>query len=204
MMRLFIVLVMLLRITSARGADTCEDKLDTSSTLVRKLDSPLFTRSGFELPWWILKHEDGRLEDTLDGRIDASDLVRTEITSDCVTGHQGEHTMQFASAEALESGLRITVSGGLPAYTGHLEILWRPGGQFSCDFRADYPDQTNPLRWRITQKKLTILDNGGRVGQRLYASLSVSFDEIDTKTGLSESFTITGCIKPFIIEGRPK
>ena len=204
MTRLFIALSALLHLTCALGAETCEDKLDTSSSAVKKLESPLFTRSSFEFPWWILKHEDDTIEDTLDGRIDASDLLRTEITSDCVTGHQGEHTMQFASAEALEHGLRITVHGGLPAYTGHLEILWRPGGQFSCAFRAEYPDQTNPLRWRITQKNLTILDNGGRVGQRLFAYLSVSFDEIDTKTGLSESFTITGCIKPFIVEGRQK
>lgn len=204
MIRLFIALFALLHLPGVRGAETCEDKLDTSSTLVRKLESPLFTRSSFELPWWILKHEDGTIEDTLDGRIEAGDLVRIEITSDCVTGHQGEHTMQFASAEALEHGLRIAVHGGLPAYTGRLEILLRPGGQFMCDFRADYPAQTNPLRWRITQKKLTILDNGGRVGQRLLAFLSVSFDEIDTKTGLSDSFTITGFIKPFIVEGRRK
>jgi len=54
----------------------CEDKLPGTAVIVPDLDCGFFRTTKTSLPWWIIGEQGGKLEDTLDGSIDADDLRR--------------------------------------------------------------------------------------------------------------------------------
>src|SRR5688572_26636792 len=88
-----------------RGArSACEDVLSTTAVVAPKLNAPFFSSSKSSYPWWIIENS-GHFEDTLDGLIEADDLRRTEHSANCISTHQGEHTMSFCEAVATPDGV---------------------------------------------------------------------------------------------------
>lgn len=176
----------------------CVDRFEPFRVDAR-LQAPFFNKRVMSWPWNIIENDDGTLEDTLSGRVKKSDVAKIEQDADCISTHQGEHQMNICLAELKDKKLRLSLSGGMPAYASELEIIVE-GNQFHCDFSAVYPADTGPLRWRITKKQLVVKNAELKEGSRFYAWLSVEFEESgkteDYKVG--RPYKIEGFIKPVV------
>ena len=179
----------------------CDDGISASATIAAKLDSPFFRESKTSLNWWIVESESGKIEDTTDGEIGPDDLVRIEHTACCTSTHQGDHLMEFCDAVQEGAGIRLSLSGGMPAYASSLSVTIEPSLAFRCDFSATYPAPTAPLRWKITKKELRLRSRDFTPGHRLHGWISVTFEEKDG-AAQPKTYKIEGHIKP-IIQHKP-
>lgn len=180
-----------------------EDLLVAKVEVVPKLDTRFFHQSQASYHWWIVEDDEGNLEDTTDGAIDADDLLRLEHTANLASTHQGEHSMEFCEATATTDGAVLTFAGGMPAYASSLTVDLDAKRSFKCSFAATYPGPSNPLRWKITKKELKLKSSDLTGGTRLYGWISVTFDEIDTVAGASKSYKIEGYFKPVLQHKKP-
>jgi hypothetical protein len=186
----------------AEKAAICEDPTTAQVQIAAKLDSAFFSTLETSRPSHIITHEDGRLEDTVDGSIDEEDLILLEHSSACVSTHQGEHAMSFCEARITDDGrMVLLIYGGAPAYSGSLTVnVDTKSGNFTCVFDALYPSPTPTLTWRITRKSMHVRMLTAQPGHRFYAWVSVEFDEVWTENGTEQkrSYKIEGPIKPVI------
>jgi hypothetical protein len=175
-----------------------EDKIVASAVIDPKLNTPFFRKTETSLPWHIVVHDDGTLEDAIDDTIDAEDLVRVEHTAHCVSTHRGEHSMAFSEAVAREEGVILTISGGLPAYTGELTVSIDGKGQYECAFTAEPKVPTPAFKWKIKNKALRLRSDKMKPGSRLYGWISVEFEETDGTANTARTYKIEGHFKPVI------
>lgn len=176
----------------------CEDNVIGVAAVVPKLDSHLFNTTKTSYHWEIVEHDDGHLENTFGGQITAEDLLRIEHTADCTSSHQGKHLMEFCDAVAITDGVRLTISGGMPAYASDLAITINKKLEFKCSFSAVYPAPTGPLHWKVTRKELKLKSANLEARTRLRGWISVEFEEIDDTTKETHTYKIEGYFKPVI------
>ncbi len=186
-----------------RSKPVCEDNISSAATIVPKLDSPLFHETKSSLNWWIIESAPGVLEDTIDGEIGADDLVRIEHTASCFSTHQGRHAMEFCNAIQEGAKIQLSLSGGLPACVGGLDVTLEPDLKFRCAFSVVYPGPTGPLRWKITQKELRLKSRDLSARHRLYGWISVTFEEADDSGAPPRTYKIEGYFKP-VIQNHPR
>ena len=186
------------RAAQVEGHEECEDKLVVVADVVPNMDCKLFKTSETSRQPWIVENEDGGLEDTMDGIIEADDLLLIEQSADCISTHQGEHAMDFCDAVKTDGGLEFELSGGAPAYMSYLTVTIDAKRQFVCRFKAVYPSTSAPLRWKVTKKAMKLKTAPGEPGSRLRGWISVEFDEIVAFTGATRSYKIEGYFKPVI------
>lgn len=185
---------------SAQGPEMpprCEDAIVARAATDPKLDSPLFHTRKSSYHWWIVGDESGRLEDTMDGTIDADDLLQVEQTANCISSHQGKHLMENCEAVATTDGVSLTFVGGMPAYASGLTITIDSKLSYQCSFEARYPGGTNSIKWKITRKELKLKRSELLPGSRVYGWLSISFDETDS-ANVTKSYKIEGYFKPVL------
>lgn len=177
----------------------CVDTLVARVVADPKLDSPFFKTNKSSWPWNIVEHEDGTLEDTFGGKADRRKVKKIEHTADCISSHQGRHVMNFCDAEKKGGQIVLLVSGGMPAYAGILKIVIE-GNQFTCFFDAAYPGGMVPLEWRVLKKELRVKSDFSRKGARLYAWISMEFEEIgrEESNPYRRLHKIEGYLKPVI------
>ena len=185
------------------GYSACKDPIPASAAVLPRLNSPFFRSSKSSYPWWIVVHESGRLEDTLDDVIDAEDRRRIEHTANCVSTHQGEHAMDFCDAVLEKDGAVLEFSSGMPAYASWLRVTIDSKLNYTCSFQAVYPAPTNRLTWEIKKKELRLKSRELRPGSRIFGWLSVTFDEIDSAANFTKSYKIEGYFKPVLQRRKP-
>jgi len=181
--------------TQTASAET-QDDIGASAIVDPKLNAPFFRKIKTSLPWHMVEHEDGSLENTLGDGIHADDIVRIEQTANCVSTHQGEHVMDLSTAISGKDGVELTISGGLPAYASSLVVHIAPTLRFDVAFDAKYPALTGDLRWRIKRKELRLQSATMKPGARLRGWISVEFEESEhTKDMPPGSFSTRGAYK---------
>jgi biopolymer transport protein ExbD len=180
------------------GHEACEDKLVVVAELVPDLNDRFFETVETSRQPWIVEGSDGSLEDTMDGNIDADDLVLIERTANCVSSHQGEHTMDHCDAVKTGDGVEIELSGGAPAFMSSMSVTIDSKWQFVCRFKAVYPSPDVAVHWKVTKKAMKLKAAPGAPGSRLRGWISVEFAEIDDATGEAKSHKIEGYIKPVL------
>lgn len=186
----------------AASETNCIDQVISKAIVDPKLHSDFYEAKDASYPFHIIEHKDGHLENTLGGEITKEDATKIEHTAKCISSHQGEHLMSFCDAELTDEGLSLHVRGGLPAYSSSLTLLIDKEKSLKCSFTATYPMIVpgEKLSWTITKKDFKMTNDTSKSGERLFAWLSVEFDEtcvIDGKTSI-KSHKIEGFIKPII------
>lgn len=177
-----------------------QDALTATAILLPKLDAPLFHTTKTLRPWWIVQHDDGTIEDTMDGIITEEDLVFIEQNAQCTSNYQGAHVMNLCQATAKDHTVEISLSGGMPAYASGITLTLGEKLDFTCTVDAPQVAHQPNLAWVITKKELKLKSNALKPGTRLHGWVSIAFDEIDTATKQKHSYKIEGYFKP-IIEG---
>lgn len=164
-----------------------------------KLSSDFFNTYEESLPWHVIKLENETFESVLGETVRAEDTIPVEHTSNCVSTHQGRHTMEFCYAEMKNGVLILEVYGGLPAYASSL-LIKVTGDKYHCFFRAVYPAPVQDVSWRILSSELILKTNDMKKGDRAYAKISVMIEEQSTWQGKTEkqNYTIKGYLKPVV------
>lgn len=178
----------------------CEDAVHSKVVIDPKIQSAFFEETVKSYPSHVVEHAHGKLEDTLDGVMEAEDREQLVHTSNCVSSHQGNHAMEFCEARLQEGNLTLAISGGLPAYASSLSIGIDRGLNVRCSFEAEYPAPTNGLGWRITKKEIRLREARFGKGTRLYGWISVEFEESSVEDGKKswKPHKIEGFIKPIV------
>jgi len=180
-------------------APICEDSKKARVTIDPKLESGFFTESKKSYRWHIVEH-DGKLEDMLDGIVDPEDRLQIEHTANCLSDHQGKHTMDFCDASIGDGISTLRIWGGLPAYASSLTLKIAEDSSVTCSFEASYPAPTQSLAWRITKKAIRFRERKATEGKRLHGWLSVEFEERSERGGklVWTPHKIEGHIKPIV------
>jgi hypothetical protein len=175
------------------------DKLKAHVAIDSTLDSAFFRSYQASYPWYIIRNADGTFENTLGDEVSEQDKIPIEHTSNCVSTHQGEHVMDLCDAAYDAGQLKLEIHGGMPAYASSLLITVKDS-EFFCRFKASYPMPVSNCKWNILSKKLIFKDKDIKKGQRLYAWLSVEFNETSTYQGKTTNtrHKIEGYIKPIV------
>lgn len=190
---------------AVRTESGCEDLNAARVIIDAKLGTKFFLAAVSSYPWHVIDHGGGRLEDTMDGTVDPEDRVKTEHTANCVSDHQGTHTMEFCDA-SFEGALTILkIWGGEPAYASSLTLRIAEDLNVKCSFEASYPAPVAGLAWRITKKSIRLRENHATAGERLYGWLSVEFEERSEGEGkvVWKPYKIEGYFKPVIRTAAP-
>ena len=176
-----------------------KDSIKGKITVDNNLHSEFFASQEASYPWYILRNEDGTFESALGGEITEEDKTPIEHTSNCVSTHQGNHIMNFCDAAYESSALRLEIYGGLPAYSSSLMIRIKDS-EFLCFFKAAYPAPVFNCEWNILSKRLILKSTEFNKGERIYAWISVTFEEIATYKGnkTSNTYKIEGYLKPVV------
>lgn len=182
----------------------CYDYRHTTDAIPGKVIVDPGLASGFfntytaSYPWYITRTGNGKFESALDRPITREDLIALEHTSNCMTTHQGKHIMDYCDADYSSGVLVLEIHGGMPAYTGSLLISVK-NSAFTCSFKSAYPARgINCLAWTIVSKKLTLKNASIIKGKRVYAWISVVFDEVSGSASSTHRYTIEGYIKPVV------
>jgi hypothetical protein len=175
------------------------DNLKAHVSFDSKIDSKFFRSYKASYPWYIIRNADGTFENTLGDEVSEEDKIPIEHTSNCLSTHQGNHVMDFCDAVDDENTLTLEIHGGMPAYASSLMIIVRDSS-FLCRFRASYPLPVSNCKWNILSKRLIFRDKNIEKRRRLYAWLSVTFEETSTYQGKTATtrHKIEGYIKPII------
>jgi hypothetical protein len=207
LLKVFVTIVSLaiLCLASTSLSQNCYDYNNTTDNLNvhvsfnSKMDSKFFRSRKASYPWYIIRNADGTFENTLGDDVSEEDKIPIELTAHCVSTHQGEHVMDFCDAIYDAGTLRLEIYGGMPAYASSLMIIVKDP-DFLCRFRASYPLPVSNCKWNILSKKLIFKNKDIKKGRRLYAWLSVEFEETSTYQGKTATtrHTIEGYIKPIV------
>lgn len=182
--------------------NVCEDKIAGVAAVEPKLNCEFFKTTKTSRPWHLVEHE-GTLENTFGEGISAEDLLLIEKTASCTSSHQGEHLMEFCDAVATKDGVKLMISGGMPAYASDLTVTIDAKLNFTCEFSAVYPDYSGPLQWKITKKSLKLKSAKLDARSRINGWISVEFEERDNSAQKPRTYKIEGYFKPFI-QSQPK
>jgi len=179
--------------------ESTRDEIQSKVILDKKMHSAFFNSYESSYPWYIIKHEDGTFENVTGEKISKRDKKPVEHTSNCVSTHQGRHIMEFCDATYDSGVLNLEIYGGMPAYFSSLRITLK-GSDFLCRFKGVYPAPVSNCRRNIIAKKLVFKDREIKKGERLFAWVSVEFEETSTYKGVTETsrHKIEGYIKPAV------
>jgi hypothetical protein len=177
--------------------DVCEDSIDSVAAVDGKLDSAFFWTTKTSRPWHIIEHG-GTLENTFGEGIGPDDLLLIEHTAQCTSTHQGAHQMEFCDAVKTKDGCRFRISGGMPARASDLTVTMDAKLNFKCEFKAVYPDNSGPLRWKVTKKTLKLKSAKMNPGSRMYGWISVELEERDHLEEKPRIIKVEGYFKPFL------
>lgn len=187
---------------------SCEDCNDYKSTIDdipsklifdHKMHSAFFNFHESSYPWYITRNEDETFESMMEGEIREQDKKSIEHTSNCISTHQGRHTMEFCDAIYDAGVLTLEIYGGMPAYSSSLRIKLK-GVDFIFQFKGAYPAPVSNCSRRIIAKKLIFKDREIKKGERLFARVSVEFEETSTYKSVTQTarHKIEGYIKPVV------
>jgi hypothetical protein len=176
------------------------DSISKAAVIDKDLYSIFFDSHEASYKWYIVKHDNGTFEDTMGGKVSKEDKIPIEHTSNCVSTHQGEHSMNFCDANLKSRVLQLKIHGGLPAYASSLLIEVKENQEFFCFFKAVYHAPVTDLKWNILSKKLRLKTSDFKKGKQIFGWLSVEFEETSTYKGekVAIIYKIEGFIKPVV------
>jgi hypothetical protein len=178
----------------------CKDIVIGDIIVDNDLHSAFFNISESSYPWYIIPNDDGTFENVLGKEITKEDTIPIEHTSNCISTHQGVHEMLLCDAVLRSHGhLQLVIHGGFPAYASSLMIQIEHS-TFKCFFHAVYPAPVSDLKWIILSKEMKVKSNDFQKGERIYAWISVEFEETGTYRGktTNDKYKIQGFLKPII------
>ena len=122
------------------------------------LYDPFFESTEWGYPWWIIKHSDGHIENTMGGPTDENELPRLQHTAKCSTSHQFDHQINFCDATLLPDGtLELFIHDESASTSDSLRVLVKDG-QFTSQYWTFYPANKGDERliWTTTRQDLVL------------------------------------------------
>src|SRR4030042_6319141 len=85
------------------------DKLKARLAIDSTMDSAFFRSYKASYPWYISRNDDGTFESTIGDEVSVEDKILREHTANCVSTHQGKHSLDFCVATYDKGTLRLEI-----------------------------------------------------------------------------------------------
>lgn len=163
------------------------------------LSSAFFRQERRSLPWHIVKHDDGTLEDTLGGSV--KKVRKLVHTADCSSAYMMEHTIHFADAWIEADGTLGIYVHDFTAATNDQLLLKVKDGQFSAHYWTYHVAPRGAPVWRVLKASLTLQNARVPAGRVLRGFIDLELAG-DSPDGGRRTNRIRGYIKPKV-SGKP-
>ena len=162
------------------------------------LDAPFFHKEVSSLPWHIVVHDDGHLEDTLGG--DPKKARKIRHTAEVTSNSRGPHTVTQAEAWWEGHDLVIHVHEFNAAYADDLTLRLTPGGKnVTAQYQSPSPAPGHRT-WQVTQGSITLQSwpvAAATPSTALRGKIDFTILETDAQ-GNQTRLAVKGNIKPLI------
>jgi hypothetical protein len=140
------------------------------------LSDPFFKSDEWSYPWWIIRHDDGTIENTAGGPTDESQLPRLKHTARCFTSFQGDHWINFCDARRLDGDkMEIYIHYGDAAYSDNLRIEISNGAfesQYWTYYKRVIIGEAGPT-WTTKKQALTLDKQAYRKGDVIKGRIDI-------------------------------
>lgn len=167
-----------------------------------------FEKKYFSFEWFMIDNEDGTfssaIADSLGNPI--IDTTKSIHTANCVTQHQGEHTIRYCTAFNKGDTLLLFVNDFTASTYDNL-LIKVINGKFSCQYWTAYPNlhRSEKLTWTTTSQLLTLNAGTYKTGDEVKGKIYVMIKEEQlTHEGKKETtkIMIEGAVKTKVVEGK--
>jgi hypothetical protein len=164
------------------------------------LSADFFNQDQHSLPWNIVEHDDGSLEDTLGGS--TKNIPRLRHTADCTSSYLGDHSIRFAEAWIEADGVGgIYVHDFTASTNDHLLIIVK-NRRFSVHYWTHHIISNENPTWRVLSASIVLDGPLVTVGQTLRGFIDVQLVGTSPNGG-HRTNRIRGYIKPQVSMNPP-
>jgi len=166
-----------------------------------------FEKQYFSYEWFMIQEDDGTFSsaiyDSLGNEI--IDTTKNIHTANCITQHQGEHTIRYCNAFYKGDTLMLFINDFTASTYDNL-LVKVFNGKFSCQYWTAYPSmqRSQKLTWVTTSQRLTLNSEKYKVDDEVKGKIYVMIKEEQlTHEGLKETtkIMIEGVVKTRVVEG---
>ena len=122
------------------------------------LTDPFFKTEKSSYYWWIIEHDDGTFEDTSGEYKKGDKPPRLRHTADCVTEHQGKHTIHYCEATLHpDNTIELYIHETTPSTYDNLSVKIKDGmfrSQYWTKYVQDRGDEG--VIWTTKKQKLIL------------------------------------------------
>jgi hypothetical protein len=194
--RALILLLLLSGFSCGAAEETAVDTVVLPSWTVNydpNLKGDFFIQERFSLPWYIIEHEDGRLENALGGS--THNVKKLLNTAHCTSSFGGNHVIKYAEAwrETNES-FSIFIHDVTTTTNDQLLITVRDG-RFVAKYWTYPANARKKVEWKVVSAVLVLQKPQVETGKMLRGFVDLQLSGTSPKGGL-QACRIRGYIKP--------
>jgi hypothetical protein len=134
---------------------------------------------GWAYRWNIIKHDDGRFENTIGDGFKPADTAHLYFTANCKTNVQGGYLIRYCYAGFKTDTVVLNFADGAPAYNNEFK-LYLIGHKFYIEPNITYPELVSwqKTTYRITNSELLITSRNYANAKTIRGYVNIEFDEV--------------------------
>jgi hypothetical protein len=160
------------------GAASAQDRLWSKITINSSLQDTFSFKKNWEYAWYMIKHRNGKFEKITGTKITPADKERLYFTAGCSTNVQGEHNINYCTAEQDTSEIRLRFVDGKPAYSNQF-VVHLKGDSFYFETGVAYkmaiPGYS--ITYRVTKQQLVMNKTAYELNDKMLGYIDVEFTE---------------------------
>lgn len=108
-------------------------------------------------PWYVVKHPNGKFENTLGSDIKKADTAHLYFTANCQTNVMGGYKLRYCFANKNANGIRLKFADGSPAYENEY-LVYITKNKHSFEPKLTYPVLVpdNDKTYRVIKSTLSL------------------------------------------------
>lgn len=133
-------------------------------------------------PWYVLKRDDGKFENTRGNSISKADTAHLYFTANCKTNVQGGYMLKYCFATKNKAGIRLNFADGLPAYANEYDVYIKNNKHY-FEPKLIYPDFVAGQKktYRVVKSKLIFDQEDYNTAKILSGYIDTEFTETITE-----------------------
>jgi len=174
-MRSFFLLALLIAGSSAAHSQSIVDfPVTTGHIAIAKLS---FSKH-WAYPWYVIKHPNGKFENTLGGDIKKADTAHLYFTANCQTNVMGGYKLRYCFSNRSAKGIRLKFADGSPAYEKEY-LVYIKNNKHSFEPKLTYPVLVpgNDKTYRVIKSKLMLDEQHDNKAEILSGYIDTEFTE---------------------------
>jgi hypothetical protein len=174
-MKLFFFFILLLASSFATKAQSTTDfPVTTGHISITKLE---FTKH-WAYPWYVIKHPNGKFENTMSGKIKKADTTHLYFTANCQTNVMGGYKLRYCFANKNANSITLKFADGAPAYENEfLVYINKNDHSFEPKLISPALVAENNKTYRVIKSKLNLDQQDDDKAEILSGYIDTEFTE---------------------------